>query len=153
MREFKALEVAATVYGRLALGSAFLSAVADRFGMWGPAGARNVAWGDFGRFLTYAARITPVVPHRLVLSVGWTATVLEVVLGVALILGVATRAAATAAGVLLALFALGMTLGTGVKTAFDASVFSASAGALLLACASGYPLAAENLLHSRSQAE
>jgi len=140
------------VFGRLALGSAFLSAVADRFGMWGPAGGRNVAWGDFGHFLAYTARITPVVPHPLVPSIGWTATVLEIVLGVALILGVATRAAAAAAGVLLALFALGMTLGTGVKTAFDASVFSASAGAFLLACASRYPFAAENFLHAR-QAE
>jgi hypothetical protein len=52
--------------------------------------------------------------------------------------------------VLLALFALGMTFGTGIKTAFDASVFSASAGAFLLACASRYPAAAENLLHSRT---
>jgi hypothetical protein len=31
------------VYLRLALGTAFLSAVADRVGLWGPPGARN--WG------------------------------------------------------------------------------------------------------------
>ena len=65
------LEGAATVYARVALGSAFLSAVADRFGVWGVAGARNVAWGDVGHFLTYTARITPFVPHPLVPAVGW----------------------------------------------------------------------------------
>jgi hypothetical protein len=32
-----------SVYVRLALGTAFLSAVADRFGLWGPPGARNVS--------------------------------------------------------------------------------------------------------------
>jgi uncharacterized membrane protein YphA (DoxX/SURF4 family) len=140
------------LYARLALGSAFLSAVADRFGIWGAAGARNIAWGDFGHFLTYTARITPFVPHSLVPAAGWTATLLEVVIGVALIVGIATRAAAIAAGVLLALFACGMTLGTGVKTAFDASVFSASAAAFLLACASSYPVAVENVPNRRSAA-
>jgi hypothetical protein len=32
---------------RFALGASFLSAVADRCGLWGPYGAKNVAWGDF----------------------------------------------------------------------------------------------------------
>ena len=35
-----------TVYARLALGGTFLAAVADRFGLWGPPGTHNVAWGD-----------------------------------------------------------------------------------------------------------
>jgi hypothetical protein len=39
----EALRGPATVFLRLALGVAFLSAVADRFGLWGPAGAKNVA--------------------------------------------------------------------------------------------------------------
>jgi hypothetical protein len=43
-----------------------------------------------------------------------------------------------------------MTVGTGVKTAFDASVFSASAGAFLLGCVSDYTLALDSLLKSRS---
>jgi hypothetical protein len=82
---FGALKGAATVYARLALGSAFLSAVADRFGLWGAAGARNVAWGDFGRFLAYTAKIAPFVPHAVVPLVGWIATVLEAAFGVALL--------------------------------------------------------------------
>jgi hypothetical protein len=33
----------ARLFARFALGASFLSAVADRFGLWGPYGARNVS--------------------------------------------------------------------------------------------------------------
>jgi hypothetical protein len=42
-------------------------------------------------------------------------------------------------GLLLLAFAFGMTLGTGIKSALNASVFSASAGAFLLATRRDYP--------------
>ena len=42
-----------TIFARLSLGFSFLSAVADRFGLWGPYGIPNVAWGDFGHFTAY----------------------------------------------------------------------------------------------------
>jgi thiosulfate dehydrogenase [quinone] large subunit len=45
-----------------------------------------------------------------------------------------------ASGVLLLLFALGMTLGTGIKTAFDASVLAASAAGFLLAARTTFPV-------------
>ncbi len=45
-----------SVFLRLALGLSFLSAVADRFGWWGPFGHPNVAWGSFARFVAYTAR-------------------------------------------------------------------------------------------------
>jgi hypothetical protein len=64
--------------------------------------------------------------------VAWTATLLEIALGILLIVGWRIRWVALASGVLLLLFALGMTVGTGVKTAFDASVFAASALGFLL---------------------
>src|SRR5262244_2402672 len=35
------------LFARFALGASFLSAVADRFGLWGPYGAKNVSWGNF----------------------------------------------------------------------------------------------------------
>ena len=40
----------ATWYLRLALGTSFLSAVADRFGIWGHNDAPLVAWGDWPHF-------------------------------------------------------------------------------------------------------
>ena len=118
----------ASLYLRLALGVTFLSAVADRFGMWGPPGGDGVAWGDFARFTQYTARVNPWASPELVSILAWTATVAEIVIAAALLGGVSTRAAGFASGVLLSLFAIGMTIGTGVKSALDASVFSAAAG-------------------------
>jgi len=141
----------ATIYLRLALGAGFLSAVADRFGVWGPPGAPHVAWGDWSHFLAYAASINPELPAAAIPTVGLIATAAEILVGVALIAGVQTRRAAVTAGVLLLLFALGMTLGTGIKSPLDASVFAASAGAFLLAGASEYPLSVDARWRARSE--
>lgn len=65
--------------------------------------------------------------------VGWTATVAETVLGLALIVGFRTGLAAFLSGLLLLLFAIGMTVGLGILAPLSYSVFTASAGALLLA--------------------
>ena len=122
-------------YARIALGLGFLSAVADRFGVWGAAGGRNVAWGDFPHFLAYTERVNPYLRASLVPALGWFVTACEIVLGLALIAGVGVRVVAILSGFLLLAFATGMTIGTGVKTALDASVFAASACAFLLAAA------------------
>src|SRR5262245_30933127 len=49
-------------YTRIALGAGFLSAVADRFGLWGAPGQKNVAWGDFAHFTAYTARVNSFLP-------------------------------------------------------------------------------------------
>jgi uncharacterized membrane protein YphA (DoxX/SURF4 family) len=121
------------LYLRLALAAGFLSAVFDRFGFWGPAGAPNVAWGDFQRFTAYTGKLNPWAPAALIPFLAWFVTVAETVLGVALVLGLWARYAALASGVLLGLFALGMTVGTGIKPALSYSVFAASAAAFALA--------------------
>jgi uncharacterized membrane protein YphA (DoxX/SURF4 family) len=123
---------AAFVFARVALGLGFLSAVADRFGLWGQAGATNVAWGNFESFLQYTAKLNPYLPLTLVAPLGWVVTVAEIVVGLLLVAGLYVRYAAAAAFVLLCGFAIGMTIGTGIKTAFDASVPAAAAAALLL---------------------
>ena len=94
---------AAARYLRLALATSFLSAVADRFGAWGERGDPGVAWGDFDHFLTYAASLVPFLPEAGVSFVGWTATVSEVVLSLALLVGFKVRAAAAGSGLLLLL--------------------------------------------------
>src|SRR5579863_10208889 len=73
-----------TVYLRVALGTAFLSAVADRFAIWAPPGAPHVAWGNFHNFLAYAGKLNPWFPAGWIPAIGWIATVCEVVFGVAL---------------------------------------------------------------------
>jgi len=76
-------------------------------------------------------------------------TAAETALGFALILGLGTRYVALASGVLLSLFALGMTVGTGVKSALNYSVFAASAGAFALATADSYRWSLDALLALR----
>jgi uncharacterized membrane protein YphA (DoxX/SURF4 family) len=135
-----------TVFLRLALAAGFAAAVTDRFGLWGPPGAANVAWGDFQRFTAYTGLLNPWLPAPLIPPLAWFVTVLEVGLASALIVGIGTRYVALASGVLLTLFALGMTVGTGVKSAFNASVFAAAAGAFALATAGSHRWSLDHLL-------
>lgn len=127
------LEYLSVLYVRVALGAAFLSAVADRFGLWGSPGQRNVSWGDFPQFIQYTAHVNSFLPAGVAPTLAWAATAGELTLGIALLLGVWPRLIAASSAALLALFALAMTASLGVKQPLDYSVFSASAGALLLA--------------------
>ena len=130
---------------RLALAVGFLSAVADRFGLWGPAGTPGVAWGRFDAFLAYTGELLWFLPSELVHLAGWVATVVEVALAVGLLVGLRLRAIAFASGVLLTVFAVTMTIALGPEPPFSYSVWSAAAGAFLLASrpASGDPIRAE----------
>jgi uncharacterized membrane protein YphA (DoxX/SURF4 family) len=118
---------------RFALGTSFLSAVVDRFGGWGPYGARLVSWGDFSHFVAYTETVNSFLPKILITPMAWIATVGEVLLGIALILGIYTRLTALLSGLLLAAFALAMSFSIGIKAPLSYSVFTASAAAFLLA--------------------
>jgi len=123
----------ARLFARIALGVSFLSAVADRFGVWGPPGAKSVSWGTFAHFVEYTGTVTALFPSGLTVSFAWAATVAETVCGVLLIAGFKTRVVSVLAGLLLLLFAVGMATGLGIKSPLDYSVFSAAAAAFLLA--------------------
>ena len=120
------------VFARLALGTAFLSSVADRFGLWGAYGKQGVSWGDFQHFSAYAGMVNSFLPARVIPGVAWAATVAETVLGLGLLLGIYKRSVTIASATLLLLFALAMTASFGVKAAIDYSVFTASSAAFLL---------------------
>jgi uncharacterized membrane protein YphA (DoxX/SURF4 family) len=128
----KALTIS-TWFLRIALAAAFLSAVADRFGLWGGPGADGIAWGNWYYFSLYAVELTRLLPSILHQPAAWIATAAEVVLAVGLLTGWKLRYFALASGVLLLIFALTMTLAFGIKSPLDYSVFTASAGAFLLA--------------------
>lgn len=127
------IEPAALAFARVALAAAFLSAVADRFGLWGPPGGTNVAWGEFGSFLDYTATLNPYLPGSAIPALGWAVTLAEIAAAFMLLTGIWLARGAVLSAVLLIGFSLGMTIGTGVKSALDASVPSAAAAALLLA--------------------
>jgi uncharacterized membrane protein YphA (DoxX/SURF4 family) len=135
---------AVTVYFRLALGIEFLSAVADRFGLWGPPGTPSVAWGNFHNFLAYTAKLNPWFPASWIPTIGWIATLCEICFGVALIIGYRTRMAAVLSGFLTLAFAMGMVFGIGMHAPLSYSVFAISAGAFLLAGAEKLPLTLDN---------
>lgn len=131
----------ATLYLRLALGIDFLSAVADRFGLWGPSGTPSVAWGNFHNFLAYTAKLNPWFPASWIPTIGWIATLCEICFGIALVVGYRTRMAAVLSGLLALGFATGMIFGIGIHAPLDYSVFAVSASAFLLAGAERYPWA------------
>ena len=128
----RALSVVA-LFARLALGAAFLSAVADRFGLWGAPGTPGVAWGSFDAFAAYTGVLLAFLPTSMITAFAWIATALEVLFAVLLIAGAWTRVAATGSALLLVTFALAMIAALGWKAPLDYSVLSAAAAAALLA--------------------
>lgn len=116
-------------FARIAVGVSFLSAVADRFGFWG----RDSFWGDFAGFEQYTAKVCSIMPPSSVPFLAWAATIAEIFLGLALLIGVWPRWIAWASALLLALFALAMAISLGIKPPIDYSVFTAAACAVLLA--------------------
>jgi len=118
----------ATVYARIALGAAFLSAVAGRFGVW----RGQIRPELSANFMKHTAELNSFMPAAAIPFLAWAATAAEVSLGVALVFGVWPRRVAFGAAGLLALFGTTMLIAEGPKSPLDYSVFSASAGALLL---------------------
>lgn len=123
------LEAWAYLYARVALGAAFLSAVASRFGLWDG----TVGLDQFAAFMRYTAEVNAFMPSVTIPFLAWAATAAELSVGIALIVGFRTRWVAFGSALLLALFGAAMAVSLGIKSPMDYSVFSASAAALLLA--------------------
>ena len=125
---------AVVLYVRLALGAAFLSGIASRFGWWGT----GVGYGNFENFVHYTAQVNSFMPAATIPFLAWAATIGEFTLGVALVIGFKVRWTAYASAILLALFGISMAISFGIKSPLDYSVFSASAAALLLATSASH---------------
>ena len=114
---------------RLAISTGFLSAVADRFGWWNETVS---VWGNWDNFLEYTQLINPWFPNSIIQTIGFIVTAAEIIFAVFLIVGFKTELFAKLSGFLLLIFAFSMTFSTGIKGAFDYSVFTASAAAFAL---------------------
>jgi uncharacterized membrane protein YphA (DoxX/SURF4 family) len=99
----------AVLYARVALGAAFLSAVADRFGLWGKYGG----WGNFATFTQYTAQVNSFMPAFMIPFLAWAATAAELSLGISLIIGIRLRRVAFSAATLLFLFGTAMAISFG----------------------------------------
>jgi len=139
-----------SVFLRLALGFFFLSAVADRFGIWGDFGQPHVAWGTFAKFEAYTGQLNWFLPKTVIPALAVISTGAETVLAILLILGWQTRLAALLSGFLLLSFALTMTAALGIKAPLDLSVFTAAGGAFLLFGSTEFPFSVDS---SRSRRE
>jgi uncharacterized membrane protein YphA (DoxX/SURF4 family) len=116
-------------YARVAIASAFMSAVASRFGLWqGTPGLSR-----FDTFVERTAHLNFFMPSAAMPLLAWAATLAETGLALALLAGVWPRGVALGSFALLTAFAVLMALADGPKSPLDYSVFSASAAALLLA--------------------
>ena len=140
----------ATLLLRIGLGAGFLSAVADRFGLWGPFGQPNVEWGNFSRFLEYTHTLNWYLPARMIPPLGIVATGAESLCGLLLLVGWHTRATALLSGLLLLSFGVAMTIALGVKAPLNFAVFTGVGGALLLANCESFPFSVDELLFRRT---
>jgi len=70
----------AALCARFALGAAFLSGIADRFGLYR---GRNVGYGDFAGFVRYTAEVNSFMPVSTIPFLAWAATVAELFFGIA----------------------------------------------------------------------
>ncbi|AZB28099.1 DoxX family protein [Chryseobacterium balustinum] len=114
---------------RVIISVTMLSAVADRFGLWGD----NSAWGNWENFEKYTQQLTFFLPEMLSTFSAYAATFLEILFPLMLILGFKTKIAAYGTGFLLLVFALSMSIALGIKAPLDYSVWVGSAAAFLLA--------------------
>jgi uncharacterized membrane protein YphA (DoxX/SURF4 family) len=122
-------ERAGALYARTALGAAFLSAVASRFGLWD----KTIDLKHFANFMQYTAEVNSFLPAALIPFLAWAATLAETSCGILLILGLWPRWVSLASALLLAAFGTAMAISFGPKSPLDYSVFSASGAAVLLA--------------------
>jgi len=117
---------------RIVLGITMLSAVADRFGLWGAPGAAGVAWGNWENFVLYTNALNPFASKSTAEVLGGLATFFEILFSLLLFIGFKTKLTALGTAVLMLLFALSMAISTSIKAPFDYSVLTSSAAALLL---------------------
>lgn len=129
---------------RIVLGITMLSAVADRFGLWGAPGDPGVAWGNWENFIAYTHTLNPFVSTSVAGILGTLATFFEITFGVSLIIGFKTKYAALGTAGLMLLFAISMAVSVAVKAPFDYSVLTSAAAALLLSTIGRTSFAVDN---------
>jgi thiosulfate dehydrogenase [quinone] large subunit len=128
---------------RMALALGFLSAVADRLGVYPE---EISVWGNWQSFVDYTGLINPWLPPSLVPPAAVAATAAEVIFGIALLIGFKTELFAKLSGILLLVFALAMSFSLGPKAPLDYSVYAAAAAAFALGTMNNKYLEVDSLL-------
>ena len=134
-----------SVYLRVAIGSAYLFEVADRFGAWGHYGQPHVSWGDWQHFVASTHQVLNFLPESVAPTFAVLATLGEGIFGLLVFIGLFTRWAAIGSCLLSFCFALSMALSAGIDSPLGYSVFTLSAASLLLASLPDYPWSVDGL--------
>lgn len=134
------------VFLRTALSVSYLSAVADRFGIWGAPGSKSVSWGNWDNFVAYSNSVNSFASPAIGTLLAYVATALEILLPVLLLIGYKLKWISLFSGVLLLGFALAMTLSFGLKAPLDYSVFTGAAASFLLSTLDSYKYSLDNYL-------
>ncbi len=135
-----------SVLVRVIMAADFLLAVGDRFGLFGPAGTPGVTTGDFAHFVDYTRTVTTFLPDGLAPTLAVLATVAEIALASALLLGLRLRLAALGAAGLLVIYGTSMMISLPVAEQFRYNVFVLAAGMLVLAGLTKIPLTLDAVL-------
>lgn len=136
---------------RFAISGSFLSAVADRLGIWGKPGDAHVVWGNWEHFLHYSNAVNSYAGPQLNSLLAIIATGLEILLSVLLITGYKIKWASIATGVLLLCFAAAMTYSFGMKPGLDYSVWTGAAAAFLLSSMNPYTYSIDHLITKKKR--
>ncbi|GAB3986653.1 hypothetical protein GCM10028807_04530 [Spirosoma daeguense] len=114
---------------RLSLSTGFLSASADRFGLWPSALS---AWGNWENFINYTKTLLPFLPSGMVTISAVATTILEMLFGIALLTNFKTSWVTKGSCALLLLFGFSMAFSVSIKAPFDYSVFTCASAAFAL---------------------
>lgn len=120
---------------RLSLSAAFLSSMADRFGLYGPPG-KGASWGDWPHFVQFVGVLNWFLPKAIIPTLSVAETIIELALAIALLLPFYKRIVALLTSALLLSFAVTMWVALGISAPLGYSVFTAAAAALLLSTVS-----------------
>ncbi|MGO4289822.1 DoxX family protein [Chitinophaga sp. RAB17] len=112
---------------RVATAVNFLSAVAIRFGLWG------AEKGNWTEFVIYTGKVNSFAPTAIIPFLAVSATALEILFAILLLVGYKTRWVAMGAAILTLIFALSMTYSFGALSALTYAVWVDCTSALLLA--------------------
>ena len=137
----KSLENIPQLFVRWALAVTMLSAVADRFGLWGT----QSAWGNWDSFVQYTQQLLFFLPSSIASFFAIVATGFEILFPLMLMAGFKTRMVALGTGFLLFSFALSMSVALGIKASLDYSVWIGSAAAFLLSVQNKYAFSIDSL--------
>ncbi|GAB2553234.1 hypothetical protein [Nocardia heshunensis] len=122
------------IEARILLGALLLGSVADRFGLLGGPGSSGVSWGDYAAFTDYTRKLLPHWAEPVAVPAAAGATVVELTLGLALVVGLAVRYTAAAAALVLTTFGLAMATSVGVSDMMSYAVPVFATGAAVIAC-------------------